>query len=230
MPRSGSTWAYNVARSLLRCSGNDVLPELMPTSEEEIARMGRSAQKEPRVNSVWCLKSHLLLKNPPRINRFISTFRNPRDALLSYVRFTGCDFGDALEALHIWKHLYMHYHGMPSDMALCVDYEDITDKPLEVARRIAGFLGLTVDGKTIAAIVESFSREKVRELTTKLESSAGTPDRPTMSIPRGDGSIRLCDRLTGFQAGHIAPSGTGNAPAWLNEQQLRAIDEIAAWW
>jgi hypothetical protein len=208
----------------------DVAPELMPTSEQEIARMGQMAQKEPRANVVWCLKSHLLLKNPPPVNRFISTFRNPRDALISYVRFTGYDIDAALGAARFWKQLYEHYRSMPSHMALSLDYEDITNEPSHAVRRIAAFLDLTVDTKTTAAIVDGFSREKVRELTTKLQASVATPDRPTMTIPKGDGTIRVCDRLTGFQTGHIASPDTGETPAWLNEQQQRAIDEVGSWW
>src|SRR5215831_14995024 len=162
MPRSGSMWAFNVARGLLRSAGLTVLPEAVPRGDGPMLELVPEALADSSPQNIWCFKVHQRLRGDAPASRFISTRRDPRDAVVSFMRFTRCDFEHALAAAGEWTKISDHFRKMPPDLSLCLDYDTITTDPVASVSRISKFLGLPTQPDTIERIAAEFERETVR--------------------------------------------------------------------
>jgi hypothetical protein len=235
MPRSASMWAFNVARALLREAGFSVFPDILPKGDEHMVAEARKGLTDSSPNNVWCLKVHSGLRGASPSNRFISTFRDPRDAIVSFMRFMRYDFETALSAATIWTHLCDHYRAFPTDLSLCLDYDRITTDPAGVAGRISDFLKLDLAANDIAHAIADFERETVRRRVGAFREQA---ERGFMAgdvlaealILNADGTIRFWDPHTGFQSGHISDYRDGDWRFLLSEDQKRRLDEAIGDW
>jgi hypothetical protein len=108
MPRSASMWAFNITHSLLAEAGLNVLPCTVPKSDQEMVAEAPNGLRDESPNNVWCLKVRSGLQNATPANRFISTFGDPRDAIVSFMRFMRQDFGRALSHAAIRTQLCGH--------------------------------------------------------------------------------------------------------------------------
>jgi hypothetical protein len=236
MPRSASMWAFNIARSLLREAGLTVFPRTFPKTDEQMAMEARNALKDYSRNHVWCLKVHSRLRIASSSNRFISTFRDPRDAVVSFMRFTRHDFEQALAASTTWTMLCDHYRAFPPDLSLCLDYRKIITVPMDVANRISMFLGLDLATDNIARIVEEFERENVRRRIEAVQNdlerrrAAGDIDIVDALVLNADGTVRFLDPKTGFQSGHVSDYRAGDWRILLTDDQKERLDQAIGDW
>ncbi|HEY4265104.1 MAG TPA: sulfotransferase [Micropepsaceae bacterium] len=236
MPRSASMWAFNVARALLREAGFSVFPDTLPKSDESMVAEARKGMRDTSPNNVWCLKVHSGLRNASPSNRFISTFRDPRDAVVSFMRFMRYDFDTALSAATIWTQLCDHYRAFPPDRSLCLDYDRIIANPSGVAGRISYFLKLDLAGSEIAQAIAEFEREKIRRRTESLRAeaergpAAGDVDVAEALILNADGTMRFWDPHTGFQSDHISDYRDGDWRILLSEDEKRRLDQAIGDW
>jgi hypothetical protein len=236
MPRSASMWAFNVARSLLREAGLSVFPQTLPKSDEDMVAEARRGLRDTSPDNVWCLKVHSGLRNGSPANRFISTFRDPRDAVVSFMRFMRHDFETALSAATIWTQLCDHYRAFPPDLSLCLDYDRIVADPIDVAGRISNFLELDLAASDIAQAIAEFDREKIRRRTQSFrtqaarEPMAGDVDVAEALILNADGTMRFWDPHTGFQSDHISDYRDGDWRFLLSEDQKRRLDQAIGDW
>lgn len=236
MPRSASMWAFNIVRSLLREAGLTVLPHTIPKSDEQMVAEARKGLRDCSPNSVWCLKVYSPLRNPSSANRFISTFRDPRDAIVSFMRFTRYDFEQALAASTIWTMLCDHYRAFPPHLSLCLDYGEITTEPMDVAGRISMFLGLDLPNESIARIAAEFEREKVRRRIEAVRNdyerrrAAGDADIADAQILNPDGTVRVWDPQTGFQTDHVSDYRAGDWRTLLTDDQKARLDQAIGDW
>jgi hypothetical protein len=235
MPRSASMWAFNVARALLREASFNVFPRTLPKSDESMVAEARKGMKDTSPNNVWCLKVHSGLRNASPANRFISTFRDPRDAVVSFMRFMRYDFETALSAATIWTELCDHYRAFPPDQSLCLDYEKIIADPSGVAGRIGAFLTLDLAANDIAHAVAEFERETVRRRVDAFRNPV--PQGLTASemvaealILNADGTMRFWDPHTGFQSDHISDYRDGDWRILLDDGQKRRLDQAIGDW
>jgi len=179
--------------------------------------------------AVWCLKVHRRIRGDSPNSRFISTFRDPRDAIVSYMRFTRCDFDRALAEAESWTELCDHYRSLPSDIALSLDYDEIDSAPATVAGRMVDFLGLEVNPGTVATIVSEFAREGVRrridamQEDVKQRHASGEKGVVDSLVANADGTIRALDRETGFQSHHVSDYKSGG---WRSTLSAAGIDRL----
>ena len=236
MPRSGSMWAYNVARALLQESGHEVQPAQVPKDDAQMMRCAREGLADPDPARTWVLKVHDRIPPDFERSRFIVTRRDLRDALVSYMRFLRCDFPRAFEMIAAAPAFYDAYEGAGPDRVLQLDYAQIVDVPAAAAERIAGFLGLSVEEAARKRIVERFSKSNVQRLVQNTEQALERRHRAGEEIARDevvfavDGSVRAFDRATGFQSGHVSDYRDGDWRHLLTpEQQSLIHDSFGGW-
>lgn len=230
MPRTGSMWCMNVTRALLAAAGRTVLPARIPADPQKMAAHGVEALADDEPTRVWVLKTHALVESPRSL--FISPRRDPRDAMISYMRFMGVDFETALQAALSWKEICDFYDRLPAEIRLQVDYGEITRTPAAVAGRIAAFLGLQLPAGEVEAIVASFSKEKVAGLIRETEQRVRThivahdPAAREEVTRMPNGGFRAFDPNTGFQSRHVSAYRDGDWRRILSSEQRRRIEEV----
>ena len=172
MPRSGSTWAFNVVRDMFAMSGQVV--SLGFLDEADAVEV-----KPAHADAVHVAKLHKA--NPAVANILangtgvaIVTERVLTDVLVSMARFqdlslaTVCSPGfvdPLIEARQYWRR-------QPNIRR--VEFEAITRRPHEVIRQLRHWLGLDITNEMIDALAERWSAESVREMV-RSTGSDGEP-------------------------------------------------------
>jgi Sulfotransferase family len=214
MPRSASTWSFNVAVAILRAVDPGAL--LHTGYNEDPAAF--LAQAPPGVRQI-VLKCHSL---PPLLGaladagaaKLIYTFRDIADAAVSFMTMFGADFEHALAVMDgALDQLHAHGRG---GRALIIDYADIVADPGMLVARIGKHLDVALTGAEIAAIAEEMSLARMRAKTPPPEN-AGHGDR----LIRHENN--LYDPETLLNVGHIRDGRIGSGRERLDAAQLDRI-------
>ena len=229
MPRSGSMWAYNVSRSVLRRAGREVFPKNVPRKDRDMLALAAQGFKDRDPTNVWTLKVHQCIRrNSPR-SRFITTYRDPRDALVSYKRFMRCDFERALEAMMWSTRACDYYRSFPAELCLHLEYRDIVKTPRDVVQRIAEHIGCPITSEIVSEVVNEFSKANVKqrirdtEASLKRRTALGDPNSTGEVVHVGPQNQRALDLTTGFQSGHVSDYREGD---WKNALTLAEKDRM----
>jgi hypothetical protein len=200
MPRSASTWSYQVAMALLR---KDTPPmACRPWAEypaegvyggynENLYRFlcGLPASCVHAVLKCHSLDAAGLALAQLQAAKVIYTWRDLADATASYMTMFDVDFEHAIALMSSSLDLYLHHR---SNGALILSYEAITQRPTESVAAIASYLNVAASQERVAQIAEANSVGRMRE---KLKD-------------------HICDGSTGYGAGR------------LNQGQLRRLEEL----
>ncbi len=238
MPRAGSTWIFNAAREICRLAGYRPMPEQAAHAlGERFEDAFRKAIRDPRRRRAWVLKTHRHLPDPPEGFRMIAAIRDPRDVLVSFARFTRCDWRHALVAtLNAVKVAEKRREIATRYPVLELAYPRIRDRPEAVVETIAAFLDLPVDRETAAGIATRFARatvarrilEREREVAVGME--AGRFPRAEELVRNFDQSFRVIDRATGFQSGHVSDYRDGDWRSCAPPAVLAALHRALGPW
>jgi Sulfotransferase domain len=215
MPRSASTWSFNVALELLRRTGAG---SVHGDYDENAARFLKSA---PPVSHL-ILKSHLT--DPVAVTlaqvgaaSVIYTWRNVADAVVSFMRMFEVEFDRAYAVIAESLDLYRRHRR--SGSALILSYRDITDDHLNSVRRVADFLRLDASAAVIAEVDRLTALENVRRKVQEVGS-----------LENGHRLLRRdktpYDPETLLNVNHILDGGTGYGRKALNASQLRQLDDL----
>jgi hypothetical protein len=226
-PRTGSMWTFNVVRDLVRGTGRQVLPEIVPHADEEMEAIGQAGIAAR--DGFYVLKVHSRLARDLPASFYVITHRDVRDSLVSFMRFMHCDFAAGLRFVASAIRLEQHYAGLPPARRLHVDYTDIVAAPEAVAGRVARRLGIEVSAFRIAEIVERYSKPRVEArliaqehaLRQKLEARQPLDVREFVPLP--DHTLRAFDLETGFQSGHVSAYQEGDWRQILTAAQKAAV-------
>ncbi len=238
MPRAGSTWVFNVARQICRMHGYRLQPEHAALAlGDHFEASFRKAVRDPRRRSAWVLKTHRHLAELPQGFRMIATIRDPRDALLSFARFTRSDWRHALVAtLNAVKLAEARRALAARHPVLEIAYPEIRDRPAAVVEKIAAFLGLPVERETAGDIAARFDRAavagRIAELEREQEAAmrAGRFPRSEELVKNFDHSLRLVDRHTGFQSGHVSDHRDGDWRSRVPPPVIAALHRAIGPW
>lgn len=205
MGRSGSTWAFNVAKALLSRTSL--------TGGEYNNDIGAAiAQLDPRIEH-YLVKAHMVdrlghMMIRHNMCRTICTWREPLECIASSMEA----FGSAFEATVAMAKGWLAFLELQSRerSVLFVSHEDIVARPDAVIRTIAGYLDTAVDDAEVERVGGLFSKSNVARFANGL---ARTGDNPGVGA-------NGWDRDTLLYPGHIraAPS----AP-----DQLLSADQLA---
>lgn len=232
MGRSGSMWTFNASRALVNACGLEVMPITVPTDDTENHREGLAglANRDPK--RLWVLKSHKrIVEGRAPNSKFIATRRDPRDILVSQMRFADLDFEGALEAAAYYTKVADHYRQFPDRIRLELSYPDVVNDPIGTCSKIASFLGLSPSPDSVRAIVQAYSKERVKNLIDGLGSRESSESLgASRTVLRVDKNARLYDTGTGFQSGHVSDYRDGDWRQLLPpEQRARMHRRLKRW-
>jgi hypothetical protein len=214
MPRSASTWSFNVVLALLRRSSPG--GEVYGGYDENIARFLKSA---PATAAHLVVKCHQLDTCGRAIARWnetktIYTWRDPADTVVSCMRMFDYDFERALEVVDSSLEIYQFHR--KRNTALILYYPQIVSATHEAVDRIAKFLGINDCTETIDSIAELTSLERVRRKTKPLTDDA--------SMVRHSGLEYDLETL--LHREHIRDGGIGYGRMALTIEQSNRIDAL----
>lgn len=226
MPRSASTWSYNVTMALLRHTAAEVHGGYDENLHRFLCGLPKSC-----VHAV--LKCHSLDAAglglaQVQAARVIYTWRDLADAAASFMTMFDVDFEHTIAVMSSSLDLYLHHR---SNGALILSYEAITHEPTESVAAIAAHLNVAAHQELIAEIAGANSfgrmREKVEEIgALDFAERLVRHDRTSYTdAARCDRSYAY-DPETLFQLNHIRDGGTGYGARRLRQDQLRRLDEL----
>jgi hypothetical protein len=217
MPRSASTWSFNVVTGLLRRS--NPAQTLCGGYDEDVVRF-LSGIDWNTTHAV--LKCHSLDQFGQRLAhlgaaKVVYTWRDVADATVSYMRMFGNDFEHALDVMDTSLQLY-RFH-FESGNAVILGYDDIMSYPGDAIELIARYLGIEARPDLIAEVNEETSLKRVRQKVEQLNS-----DEAQHRLIRHENT--RYDPETLLNVNHIRDGGSGYGRALLSAEQLGRIDDL----
>ncbi|MBW4034830.1 MULTISPECIES: hypothetical protein [Acidiphilium] len=164
MQRSGSTFAFNIARDVLTKRGK-LHQQAAFDIPAELAAAGPC--------------DHLLLKSHDMdelgINlartgaiRVICTIRRPEDAVASFMETFGLPEADSIILIKAWLALYEKIR----DVALTLDYDFLDRHPIRAAHTIGRFLSPDVGWREARTIARRHAKHAVKAMADHLDRTA----------------------------------------------------------
>ena len=220
MQSSGSTWLYNVVRELLAASGT---PHVALRAELYEHFLDDRCIESPNA----LLRGHIVDSALLRMLalagvRTVLSFREPRDAVASFVQRFG-DYGATFisSCNDIARNLASLLTASQTMAHLSFFYEDrFTENPDSV-RRLAAFFGLPVAENTQRAIFDKYRAATVKTFLRNID--ALPEDRLYV-----DGARNAMDRETSFHRTHISDMRIGKWRDVLTGEQQAAVEELFA--
>ncbi|MDZ5739557.1 hypothetical protein [Pseudomonas asiatica] len=163
MPRSGSTYSFNIVRELLGVRGGcDVAASLVT---DQVIRDSTSKHVIIKNHDVDAYGVRLL---KIEAMKGICTIRNPFEAIESWMDVFGFDLSQAIDDFRKWLFSYNNF----SQSVLVVKFEDVEKSPLRVSWSIARYLGLMVGPGEIWELKKKYSKASVRQASLQLKKDA----------------------------------------------------------
>jgi Sulfotransferase domain len=166
MPRSGSTWSFNVCMSLLESAhpGASIVAFYSADIRAILA---------DRVADYLVIKCHNVDEAGHRAIgrgecRTIYTYRNPCEAVTSFIVFADVSFVDALASIKASLE-FMTFQRRYGD-ALFLSYTELNGTPQQAIRKIADHLGPAGNEAAITAADHRSSRQEAAAVAEKVET------------------------------------------------------------
>jgi hypothetical protein len=207
MPRSGSTFSFNVARQILAARGS-VYQE---TCEDVVGVVGRSGGADHVLVKNHNLDEPSLALARAGAMRIIMTVRRVEDAMASWFdAFDAVPEAVALGVMHHWIGLFQQLR----TKALIVPYEQIDRRPWVAVWRIARAICPIVYPTEVLAITRRLSKATVKRQTDMLpiEASGVT-----------DIGFSHYDARTFFHRRHVSDLKSRPAEQRLSSERLETI-------
>lgn len=236
-PRTGSMWVYNVLRQVLVSAGQTVLPEIVPQSDDEMLGIYNAARRsgyKPRVS--YAYKTHEALTEQFVGSKIITTVRDPREMVVSYMRFMNAGFDQALGNAKLQLIFTDRYEQFRQTPVLKLRYEHIDERPKSVIRKIVEFSNISLDEGTISKIATRLDRRSVRDLIKSSDDRLREKiDSKQVIHPNeivGDllGAHRAFDAKTGFQTGHVSNMTKDDYRNFLTKEQVLVVNDTFGEW
>jgi hypothetical protein len=223
--RSGSTWSFNVCRLMATAvAGRERKP--IASSYLMVDQLDRFLQTNGgKVPGPTVLKAHGL--GPIGLEmvrtglaKAVCTYRDPRDCVASMITFAGYTFEQAAEAIALALTDLDRYGAAGN--TLFVRYEDMITDRLAQVRRIADYLGVTLDSNLLARIDEMSSLEQSKRICEQLES------RPQEQLYRS--MDHRVDPQTWLHDNHIQSGKAGRWKDEISADQAQTLQNLYAPW
>jgi len=213
MPRSGSTFSFNIVRRLLETRG----PVYQEPTYDILGALERAGEA-----------THLLLKGHRADDvtlaltkigavKAVCTVRKPEDAIASWMTTFGFTLAESLDATKAWLRMFSAIR----THALIVPFEDIDQNPHSAAWKIARYVCADADELTVEKIASDYTKVKVKELSTEVEARNGDIE---------DIGFSFYDRKTFFHRRHVSAAETLGAADRIGAEQVMAIREALVPW
>jgi hypothetical protein len=214
MPRSASTWSYNVTMALLRRTAQEVCGDY----DENLHRFlcGLPASCVHAVLKCHSLDAAGLGLAQLQAAKVVYTWRDLADATASFMTMFDVDFEHTIALMSNSLDLYRRHR---RNGALILSYEAITQQPTESVAAVASYLNVAVRQEQVAEIAEANSfgrmRERVKEITM---------------LDYGERMVRhdrtSYDPDTLLHINHIRDGSSGYGATRLTQAQLRRLEKL----
>jgi hypothetical protein len=211
MPRSGSTFSFNVAREVLRARGT-IYQEPVGDVIGAVSRSGGASHVLVKEHN---LDEPSLALARAGAMRIIMTVRRVEDALASwFTAFDAIPEDQSLQIMRNWLKLFAQLRAH----SLIVPYEQIDRYPWIATWRIARFL-CPVGPAEVIAIARRYRKAEVKRRAEELRvGDAGIIDA----------GFSHYDQQTFFHRRHVAALQSRSAEQVLSEEALARIRETLA--
>jgi Sulfotransferase domain len=208
MPRSASTWSYNVTMAILRHTAQGVYGGY----DEDLYRFlcGVPASCEHAVLKCHSLDGAGLALAQLHAAKVIYTWRDLADATASYMIMYEAGFEQTVALMSSSLDLLVHHR---RNGALVLSYEAVMQQPMESVGAIASYLNVAAPQERIAEIAEANEFGNMRD---KLKAAAEGDALASIA----SNSELVLDRP------HIRDGSTGYGARKLNESQLRRLEQL----
>lgn|GEM_PF-1448373 len=213
MPRSGSTFSFNVARCLLETRGwlyqeptDSVLTALDSAGEAtHLLVKGHNAdQTTLGLIKVGAIKT-------------ICTVRKPEDAIASWMTTFGFGLKESVDAMEAWLQMF----DIIRSHVLIVHFDDIDREPELAAWKIARYVCDDADEVAAKEIGAKFTKEKVKTLSARIEAGNGDIE---------DIGFSFYDKKTFFHRRHVLSIDSIEAVNRIGREQVLSIRQALARW
>jgi hypothetical protein len=128
---------------LAQKAGQQVVPERVPKSDEEMLAVADDYWKRGAANECCVIKVHMPLDDRPDLKVIYMT-RDLRDRIFSFCRFGNTPLTEQVVLTAATRSLEMdaHYARWPSSEILSISFDSLENDSLELIHRIADFMGL----------------------------------------------------------------------------------------
>lgn len=204
MYRSGSTFAFNIAREMLAANVRTMSANGLTHDDISWAE----------VNDVL-IKSHNADENLICLVRdgrakCIITYRRPDEAVASWMETFGATFDDAASTVQAW----LEWHRGLKAPALYIPYELIEKRPRRAILSIQRYLNLKIDRSRVARLAASYSKAAV-----KAKCDALTEGEETINI-----GFSYYDRSTFFHRKHVSSINARLASHTISPAQIEQLN------
>jgi hypothetical protein len=206
MPRSGSTFSYNIVRELLERRGivrKEHSFDFVPLVEQE-------ARADHVILKVHAADDLLLGLVKLGAIKAICTVRKPEDAIASWMDTFGFGLDASLEQMIRWLEMFYRLHRH----ALILPYDHIDRHPVRAAIRIGNMVCPDARLLEIFDVTRRYSKSKVAKVTAAMRPD---PDRTD------DISFSFYDRETFFHRRHVSNLKSKSARERIGEEAVSLI-------
>ncbi len=225
MMRSGSTWSYNVCRTMF-------MQLAVRTNRKVLHGYADSAIMDDFVLNRWALTPELVVFKSHEIGpaaltavqagnaKAVVTFRDPRDCVASYMIFKHWSFENSMHQISGTAKL-LDQHAL-CEHSLLVRYEDMMTNRLGEVRRIATHLRLKFNEDFITGVDAATGMEAGMKVSDSLQN------RPADKFVMSDN--HKVDPTTHLHENHFNGGTIGRWKQELSPEQIRISTEFFASW
>jgi predicted O-linked N-acetylglucosamine transferase (SPINDLY family) len=217
MVRSGSTWSFNVCRTILQAANRPYLSGYFGEGKD-VDRVVQEFDSQDTKDLL--IKAHVpgqsslnLIQNG--IAKNIFTYRDPRDIICSRIKFENSEFKSILETVNQNLTLYEWYR--KSSDTCFVKFESMMLDTIEEIKKIANYLDVFLDAQSYQEIADKTSLETAQKIVGDLDFLLST-------------ASRTIDRETLLQTGHLNGARMGRWRDELNVEQQLEINNLFRDW
>jgi tetratricopeptide (TPR) repeat protein len=179
MPRSASTWSYNVCRLILDATAKNYIANFFGEQKELDKCLQKLLSREQDI----LVKAHFLgnfaldlVKSNKAKN--VYTYRDPRDAISSSLQFIDKPFEKVLEQIAVSLKLYDIYNS--SGNSLFISYDDIIQSSRLEINKVAHYLNIQLDPELASQIDQQTNLAASRKVIQSLPVSERQTDSQTL--------------------------------------------------
>ncbi len=229
--KCGTTWLQQTFHTLRTGGDMDFDDISRVTPWIETSRLLGLDLEAPQRGEPRGFKSHLGWEQMPKGAKYVVSFRDPKDALVSMYRFMegwwlepGAVAIDAFaqdriakadEPMSYWRHLLGWWGQRDNPHVLLFTYERMTEAPEETIRRLAAFAGLPLDEMLLQLTLERSS------LPFMLAHKDKFDDLMMRQLSEDRGGLP-----SGSDSAKVRKGGVGGYRAELSEATVVALDDV----
>ena len=230
-PRTGSMWLFNITREILKESGYEVYPKIIPQYDKKMLDIYyKEALPDQNDLNKYVFKVHTILKPDTPRSKILTTIRDPRDICISFKEFMKTDFKSSLKATKSILNFTKIYKNFEKDYLIILKYENIGKKPIDTIIKIGKFINCKVEYNLAEKISKKFSKDNVKNIIKENDNNINLKIKENKEVSKSEivyfskDNYRSFDINTGFQTGHVSKRNSGDWKKALSSEEIEIIN------